>query len=404
MNTQTVLEWSERYLFQNYRRAPVAFARGRGARLWDLDGREYLDFVAGIAVTSLGHAHPRWVQALSEQLSRYVHVSNLYHIPEQVRAAKLLAERSGLARVFFCNSGAEANEAAIKLARKWGKLHKGPEAYEVVVAHNSFHGRTLATVAATGNPRYHLGFEPLPEGFRFVPYNDLAAAADAVGPRTCAVLMEPVQGEGGVFPAEREYLQGLQDLCRSRKALFVLDEVQTGVGRTGTWFAFQGYGLQPDVVTLAKGLGGGVPVGAVLASEEASQVLGPGDHGSTFGGNALSAAAVCAVLEILESEGLVEHSARMGERLRGRLRELAARHPKVKEVRGVGLLVAVELALDASAVAESCRQRGLLVNAVRSNTLRLCPPLVVSAEEVDRAVEILQQALGAVGQVAPEGR
>lgn len=404
MDTQTVVEWSQRYLFQNYRRAPVAFARGQGTRLWDLDGKEYLDFVAGIAVTSLGHAHPRWVRALSEQLGRYVHVSNLYHIPEQARAAKLLAERSGLARVFFCNSGAEANEAAIKLARKWGKLHKGAEAYEVVVAHNSFHGRTLATVAATGNPRYHQGFEPLPEGFRFVPYNDLAAAEEAVGPRTCAVLMEPVQGEGGVFPAEPEYLHGLQDLCRRRKALFVLDEVQTGVGRTGAWFAFQRYGVQPDVVTLAKGLGGGVPVGAVLATEEAAQVLGPGDHGSTFGGNALSAAAVCAVLEIMEEDGLVDHAARMGERLVGRVRELAARHPAVGEVRGVGLLVAVDLTVDASAVADACRQRGLLVNAVRPNTVRLCPPLVVSAEDVDRAVDVLAQALDAVRESAPEGR
>ncbi len=404
MDTQTVVEWSQRYLFQNYRRAPVAFARGQGTRLWDLDGKEYLDFVAGIAVASLGHAHPRWVRALSEQLGRYVHVSNLYHIPEQARAAKLLAERSGLARVFFCNSGAEANEAAIKLVRKWGKLHKGAQAYEVVVAHNSFHGRTLATVAATGNPRYHQGFEPLPEGFRFVPYNDLAAAEEAVGPRTCAVLMEPVQGEGGVFPAEPEYLRGLQDLCRRRKALLVLDEVQTGVGRTGAWFAFQRYGVQPDVVTLAKGLGGGVPVGAVLATEEAAQVLGPGDHGSTFGGNALSAAAVCAVLEIMEEDGLVDHAARMGERLVGRLRELAARQPAVREVRGVGLLVAVDLTVDASAVADACRQRGLLVNAVRPNTVRLCPPLVVSAEDVDRAVDVLAQALDAVRESAPEGR
>ena len=401
IDTQTVLDWSQRYLFQNYRRAPVAFARGRGAWLWDLEGREYLDFVAGIAVASLGHAHPRWVRALSDQLSRYVHVSNLYHIPEQARAAKLLSERSGLARVFFCNSGAEANEAAIKLARKWGKLRKGPEAYEIVVAHNSFHGRTLATVAATGNPQYHQGFEPLPEGFRFVPYNDLSAAEEAVGPRTCAVLMEPVQGEGGVFPARPEYLRGLEDLCRHRGALFVLDEVQTGVGRTGAWFAFQRYGLRPDVVTLAKGLGGGIPVGAVLATEEAAQVFGPGDHGSTFGGNALSAAAVCAVLEILEEEGLVEHAARVGDRLLRKLEDLASRHPAVLEVRGVGLLVAVELSVEASAVAEACRQRGLLVNAVRPHTVRLCPPLVVSAEEVDRAVAILEEALGAV---AAEGR
>ncbi|MCS7234614.1 MAG: acetylornithine transaminase [Armatimonadota bacterium] len=403
MDTQTVLEWSDRYLFRNYRRAAVAFVRGQGARLWDLDGREYLDFVAGIAVTSLGHGHPVLVRAVCEQVARYVHVSNLYHIPEQAKAARLLAERSGLDRVFFCNSGAEANEAAIKLARKWAKAHRSPQAYEIVVAHNSFHGRTLATVAATGNPRYQQGFDPLPEGFRFVPYNDLAAAQAAVGPLTCAVLMEPVQGEGGVIPADPDYLRGLQDLCRQEGILFMLDEVQTGVGRTGAWFAFQRYGLQPDVVTLAKGLGGGVPVGAVLAREDVAAAFAPGDHGSTFGGNALAAAAVCAVLETLEAEGLVDHAARVGDRLQAQLRSLAERHPSVREVRGVGLLVAVDLEVDAGMVEAACRERGLLVNAVRPRTLRLCPPLVVSAEEVDQAVEILEQALGAVGDPAAAG-
>ncbi|MDR7608104.1 MAG: acetylornithine transaminase [Armatimonadota bacterium] len=403
MDTEAVIQWSQRYLFQNYRRIPVAFARGRGARLWDLEGREYLDFVAGIAVTSLGHAHPALVQALTDQLSRYVHVSNLYHIPEQAQAARRLAERSGLDRVFFCNSGAEANEAAIKLARKWAKQHRGPEAHEIVVAHNSFHGRTLATLAATGNPRYHQGFEPLPAGFRFVPYNDLAAAAEAVGPTTCAVLMEPVQGESGVIPGDPDYLRGLQELCREKGILFMLDEVQTGVGRTGAWFAFQRYGLAPDVVTLAKGLGGGVPVGAVLAREEVAAAFGPGDHGSTFGGNALSAAAVCAVLDTLEAEKLVDHAANVGERLQAQLRALASRQPAVSEVRGVGLLVAVDLKVEAAAVEASCRQRGLLVNAVRPNTLRLCPPLVVSEEEVDRAVGILEEALEAVTAQPPEG-
>ncbi len=403
MDTHTVLEWSDRYLMPTYRRQPVAFARGRGVRLWDLEGREYLDFVAGIAVTSLGHAHPAWVRAVTEQLNRCVHVSNLYHIPEQARAAKLLVERSGLDRAFFCNSGAEANEAAIKLARKWAKRCKDPDAYEIVVAHNSFHGRTLATVAATGNPRYQKGFEPLPEGFRFVPFNDLDAAEQAVGQRTCAVLMEPVQGEGGVVPAHPDYLQGLERLCRERQVLFMLDEVQTGVGRTGRWFAFQSYGVRPDVVTLAKGLGGGVPVGAVLAREEVACSFEPGDHGSTFGGNPLAATAACAVLETLEAEGLIEHARRMGERLAGNLRQLASRHPAVAEVRGMGLLVAVDLRADAARVVDACRERGLLVNAVRPQTLRLAPPLVVSAEEVDRAVEILGQALDAVAAV-PEAR
>ncbi len=403
MDLRTVLEWSDRYLMSTYRRQPLAFAQGRGARLWDLEGREYLDFVAGIAVTSLGHAHPAWVRALTEQLARYVHVSNLYHIPEQARAAKLLVECSGLDRVFFCNSGAEANEAAIKLARKWAKRYRGPEAYEIVVAHNSFHGRTLATLAATGNPRYQQGFEPLPLGFRFVPFNDLEAAERAIGPTTCAVLMEPVQGEGGVIPANPDYLRGLERLCRTQGVLFMLDEVQTGVGRTGQWFAFQHFGLQPDVVTLAKGLGGGIPVGAVLAREEVAGAFEPGDHGSTFGGNALAAAAVCAVLETLKAEGLVEHARRMGERLAGHLHRLASTSPVVEGVRGMGLLVAIDVRVDAARVVDACRQTGLLVNAVRPRTVRLAPPLVVSAEEVDRAAEILGKALDAAAAL-PEAR
>ncbi|MDR5683689.1 MAG: acetylornithine transaminase [Armatimonadota bacterium] len=393
MDSQTVLQWTERYLFANYHRAPVAFARGEGVWLWDLDGKAYLDFVGGIAVSSLGHAHPALVRALCEQVERYLHVSNLYHIPEQARAAKLLVEASGLDRAFFCNSGAEANEAAIKLARKWAKSHKGPGAFEIVVTHNSFHGRTLATVAATGNPRYHQGFEPLPQGFRFVAYNDADAAAQAVGDATCAVLVEPVQGEGGVVPAELDYLRALAELCRARNVLLILDEVQTGVGRTGAMFAFQHYGVRPDVVTLAKGLGGGVPVGAVLARDEVAGHFQPGDHGTTFGGNALSSAAVCAVLETIASEGLVANAAAMGQRLVDGLRALAREHEAIEGVRGMGLLVACELRVDAGPIVEACMRRGLLANAVRPRTLRFAPPLIVTASEVDRALAILEEVL-----------
>jgi predicted acetylornithine/succinylornithine family transaminase len=393
VDTQTVLQWTERYLFANYRRAPVAFARGQGVWLWDLDGNAYLDFVGGIAVSSLGHAHPALVRALCDQAARYLHVSNLYHIPEQAKAAKLLVEASELDRAFFCNSGAEANEAAIKLARKWAKSARDPGAFEIVVTHNSFHGRTLATVAATGNPRYQQGFEPLPQGFRFVPYNDLDATAQAVGAATCAVLVEPVQGEGGVVQAEADYVAGLAELCRARNVLLILDEVQTGIGRTGAMFAFQRYGVRPDVVTLAKGLGGGVPVGAVLAREEIAEHFQPGDHGTTFGGNALSSAAVCAVLETIASDGLVANAAAMGDRLVRGLEMLAREHEVIEQVRGVGLLAACDLRVDAAPVVEACMGRGLLTNAVRPRTLRFAPPLVVTGAEVDRALVILDEVM-----------
>lgn len=393
MDTQTVLRWTESYLFPNYRRAPVGFARGQGVWLWDLDGNVYLDFVGGIAVSSLGHGHPALVRALRDQVARYLHVSNLYHIPEQAQAAKLLVEASGLDRAFFCNSGAEANEAAIKLARKRAKSAKDPSAFEIVVAHNSFHGRTLATVAATGNPRYQQGFEPLPQGFRFVPYNDLDATAQAVGDATCAVLVEPVQGEGGIVPADGDYLRALAELCRARNVLLILDEVQTGIGRTGAMFAFQRYGVRPDVVTLAKGLGGGVPVGAVLAREEIASHFQPGDHGTTFGGNALSSAAVCAVLETIVSDGLLANALTMGERLMRGLERLAGEHEVIEQMRGMGLLVACDLRVDAAPVVEACMRRGLLVNAVRPRTLRLAPPLVVTEAEIDRALGILDGVL-----------
>jgi acetylornithine aminotransferase/acetylornithine/N-succinyldiaminopimelate aminotransferase len=396
MDLETVLEWSDRYLFRTYRRAPVAFVRGQGVRLWDLRGREYLDFVAGIATSSLGHAHPDLVRTLCDQASRYLHVSNLYHIPEQARAAKRLAELSGLDRVFFCNSGAEAVEAAIKLARRWGRGVRGPDVYEIVAMEGSFHGRTLGALAATGTPRYWQGFEPLPPGFRFVPYDDLGAVADAITERTCAVLVEPVQGEGGVVTPSPGYLRDLEALCRERGVLLVLDEVQTGIGRTGAMFAFQREGVQPDVVTLGKGLAGGVPVGAVLAREDVAGHLGPGDHGSTFGGNPLACAAVCTVLEVVERDGLLENARRTGDRLLQGLRALAERDPRIESVRGVGLLVATDLRVEAAQVVEAALGEGLLVNAVRPHTLRLCPPLVVSEAEVDEAVARLGRALGKV--------
>jgi acetylornithine/N-succinyldiaminopimelate aminotransferase len=399
-HTDAVVAEADRVLFRNYKRAPVAFSHGKGTRLFDLEGREYLDFIGGIAVSSLGHAHPSLVRAISEQAARYVHVSNLYQIPEQVDAARRLVAASGLDRAFFCNSGAEANEAAIKLARKRGKAVKGPGCHEILVADHSFHGRTLATVAATGNPRYQEGFEPMPAGFRFVPFDDVEAMKRAVGPATAAILVEPIQGEGGVLVPSAGYLAGLRAVCDEMELLLVLDEVQTGVGRTGKMFAYQHSGIRPDVVTLAKGVAGGVPAGVMLATEDAAAHFVPGDHGSTFGGNALASAAIRAVLDAIEQEGLIGNVAACGERLASGLARLREKRPVLGEVRGRGLLVGVDLSVDAAPVVDACRERGLLVNAVRPKTLRFAPPLVVSAGEVDKALEILDTALEAVSPAA----
>ena len=382
---------TDEHLFQNYVRAPVAFTHGKGARLWDAAGHEYLDFLAGIAVSSLGHAHRRLVKAVSMQAERYLHVSNLYRIPEQEEAARLLIEASregggALDRAFFCNSGTEANEAVIKIARKRGSTGGS---YEIIVTDNGFHGRTLGSLAATGTARYHEGFGPLPEGFRFVPYNDLDAAAAAVSETTCAVLVEPIQGEGGVIPAEPGYLEGLQDLCRKNDLLFLLDEVQTGIGRTGAMFAYQRLGLEPDAITLAKGLGGGVPVGAVLAREAVASLLVPGDHGTTFGGNPLASSAVVAVLETIREENLLDNVERMGARLADGLASLDL----VVSVRGAGLLRAAELEVMAAPVVARCLQEGLLVNAVRPDSVRFAPPLIVTPGEVDRALGIFSRVL-----------
>lgn len=403
MTTREIVELSGRVLAPNYRRAPVAFREGRGMRLWDLEGKEYLDFVAGIAVDVLGHAHPRQVAAIQQQAARLVHVSNLFQIPEQARLAERLVAVTGIAngRVFFCNSGAEAAETAIKLARKAGRARRGADVYEIIVASHSFHGRTMGALAATMNPKYHEGFEPMLPGFVEVPFNDLGAVARAVGPKTAAVLIEPVQGEGGIHPASDAFLGGLRRLCDERGLLLVLDEIQTGFGRTGRWFAYQHAGVTPDVLALAKGLGGGVPIGAVVARDEVMQVLQPGTHGTTFGGNPLVCAAALAVIDTIEAERLVENARETGAYLMGRLSELAARTPAVTEVRGRGLMVAAEVTLPSEKIVAACLARGLLVNNVRPTSVRFVPPLIATRADVDRAIELFEAALKDVTAQAP---
>jgi acetylornithine aminotransferase/acetylornithine/N-succinyldiaminopimelate aminotransferase len=390
-----------RHLFGTYRRLPVAFDHGEGARLWDVEGREYLDFVGGIAVTSLGHSHPELVEALRDQSGRLLHVSNLFRIPEQAEAARALAEASGLDRAFFCNSGTEAVEAAIKLARKRAR-DRGRGA-GILVAEGAFHGRTLGALAATAEPAYRDPFRPLPGGFRRVPWDDLGAARAAMGPEVCAVLVEPVQGEAGVVPPSDGYLRGLQETARRHGALFVLDEVQTGVGRTGAPFAFQRFDLEPDAVALAKGLGGGVPVGALVAREDVARHLGPGDHASTFGGNPLAARAASTVLGVLRRDGLAGRADAVGRHLRGRLEEAGESGFPVRRVRGLGLLVAFDVPGSARALTRACLEEGLLINAVGDSTVRLAPPLVVTRDEVDRAMELLRAGLSRLPSSRPGG-
>ena len=399
MNTQSIAELSDKYLMRTYRRAPIAFASGQGARLTDVEGKVYLDFVAGIAVSVLGHNHPALTAAIRTQAARLLHVSNLYQIPQQAELARWLVTHSSLARAFFCNSGAEANEAAIKLARKWGRA-RGGERFQIIVAEHSFHGRTLGSLAATAQPQYQHGFEPLPAGFVAVPFNDLNALRGATTGETCAVMLEPVQGEGGIHLASADYLQGVRRFCTERGLLLIFDEVQTGIGRTGRLFAYEHFGILPDVLTLAKGLGGGVPIGAMLAGVEAAEAFSPGDHGSTFGGNPLACAAALAVLTTIESDGLVQRAANVGAYLLERLRALARRYAVIVDVRGLGLMLAVDLSVEAAPVVDACRERGLLVNAVKPNTLRLVPPLIITPADVDEAVEILDVALAAVAEPA----
>jgi predicted acetylornithine/succinylornithine family transaminase len=376
-------------LMPTYGAPTVMFVRGQGTELWDADGRRYLDFLSGLAVTSLGHSHPAVADALAEQARTLLHVSNLYATPNAAEVALTLDELIGgpTGQVFFCNSGAEANECAIKLARKWG----GRGRHVVVSAYGSFHGRTLATLHATGQPAKHEPFQPLPEGFRHVAWNDLAALAASIDPSVSAVLLEPVQGEGGVNPATTEYFQGVRRLCDERNLLFMVDEVQTGLGRTGAWFAHHHFGIEPDVVTMAKALGNGVPIGACWARRDVAGAFEPGDHATTFGGTPIATAAAKAVLAELQRIDAPATARRAGDRLMEALRGA----PGVGDVRGLGLLVAAELepGRDAKAVASACLDAGLVVNAVTPTALRLAPPLTVSDAEIDEAVALLGKVL-----------
>jgi predicted acetylornithine/succinylornithine family transaminase len=393
-STQELLAIADRTNSTTYAPARFVLDRGEGVRLYDLDGNEYLDFVAGIAVNALGHGHPELTRAIQEQAAKLLHVSNMFVNEPQIELMEYLTEHSFADRVFLCNSGTEATEAGMKLARRWQKtVGQAPQRTDVLSMKKSFHGRTMASLTATGQPKYHKGFEPLVPGHRYAEFNDLDSVAAAIGPNTAAVIMEPVQGEGGIRPSSPEFIEGVRELCDNEGVLLIFDEVQAGVGRTGSLFAYQGYGVAPDIICLAKGLGGGVPVGAMMATERVYSGFERGSHASTFGGNPLASTAALTVLRIIERDQILENVSARGEQLRAGLRELAQRYDVIREVRGRGLMVGAECGDEAGAIALACRDEGLLINTAGGNTLRFVPPLVVTEADVDEALERVERGL-----------
>ncbi len=392
MAMDKLLSRAEKVLMQNVGRFPVVFTKATGARVYDVNDKEYIDFLSGIAVQAVGHSHPRITAVLQKQAEKIIHVSNYFYLEEQIELAEKLTTLSGLDQVFFCNSGAEANEAAIKLARKYGQKYLGGK-YEIISAYNSFHGRTFGALAATGQPKYQESFRPLPTGFRYAKFNDLKSWEAAISEQTCAVLLELVQGEGGVNPISPAFLYGLAEICRQKGILLIFDEVQTGLGRTGKYFAWQHLGIKPDLITSAKALGEGVPIGALLASNKVADAFQPGDHSTTVGGGGLAFAVGLEVLRIMEEENLPERAASLGAELISTFQNWQKEIPIIKEIRGWGLLLALELSVPALPIVRKCFDRGLLVNAVTPNALRLLPALNICRKDLDDGLDILHQVM-----------
>lgn len=395
MDKKTIIEETEKYYLPVFGRYPMVMELGQGCRVWDNEGNEYVDAFAGIAVNSLGYNHPVLVKAISEQAAKLMHCSNLYYTEIQAKALRVVAEATGMDRIFFANCGAEGNEGAMKLARKYG-VSKAPTKYKIISADESFHGRTFDTLAATGHDYYHVGYGPLSPGHVLVPYGDIKALEAQMDDDVCAVLLEPIQGEGGVHVPPDEYLQQVRALCDKHDALLIFDEVQTGVARTGKWFAYMHSGVKPDVLTFAKGIGGGFPVAGFAVPERLAHVFKPGDHGGTFGGNPLACAAVYATLTTIKSEGLVDKVAEKGEYFKNELRKLQEKYPdKVTDVRGCGLMLGMEVAGEGKPIVESCLANNVIVNCTAGNVIRIVPPLIISREEIDIVVAALDKALAA---------
>lgn len=393
MDSRKLIEDSAHYLMNTYNRFPIILRKGRGMKVWGADKKEYLDFVGGVAVNCLGHCHPKVVIALQKQAQRLIHVSNYYHIEPQIKLAKLLVKNSFADKVFFCNSGTEAIEAAIKLARRYFREISGQNKFEIIATHNSFHGRTLAALTATGQEKFKSGFEPLVPGFKHVDFNDIGALADAVTDETCAIMLEPIQGEIGVKMPDTDYLRNVRELCDKHDILLILDEVQTGMGRTGKLFAYEQYGVTPDILTLAKGLANGAPIGALLSTERIASAFEPATHGSTFGGNPLVCASAIATIDVLlEDDFILDQCRRMGTYFKEKLEVLKKEFPSlIADIRGMGLLIGMELTRECAPVVNACLERGILINCTAGNILRFMPPLIVTEKDIDHLIETLEQ-------------
>ncbi len=383
-----LIKKANKYIANTYNRYPIVVTKGEGCWIWDLDGRRYLDFLAGIAVCNLGHVHMNVLEGLTAQAGKLFHVSNLFYTEAQIKAAEILVEHSFGDKVFFCNSGAEANEAAIKLARRYSWKKYGEERYEIIVMENSFHGRTIATLSATGQTKFQQGFAPLLDGFTYVPFNNIDAVKKGISKKTCAVMLEVIQAEGGVYVADKGYVMAIREITKNNDILLIIDEVQTGIGRTGKLFAYEHYKIEPDIISLAKALGNGFPVGAIIGKEHVMQAFEPGTHASTFGGNPLATSAISATINTLIDEGIIKHCEEIGEYLYKGLFSLKKKYPFMVDIRGMGLLLGIELSIDGDAVLKEFLKEGVLINCTKGNVLRLLPPLIIGKEEVDIFLEM----------------
>lgn len=389
MDDKKIMRLYGNYVMPTYFTTPLVLARGKGIYVWDANGKKYMDFFPGWAVSGIGHCHPLVVSAIKKQAGKLIHVSNNYYHEGQAKLAEEIIRNSFPGKVFFCNSGAEANEGAIKLARKFGN----PARNEIITMERSFHGRTLAAVTATGQKKFQKGFQPLPAGFVNIPFNDIDALKKAITPKAVAIMMEPIQGEGGINVADEKYLSAVHRLCNEKNILLIFDEVQSGMGRTGRMFSYQNFGIVPDIMTLAKSLGGGFPIGALVAGSKVADTLGPGTHGTTFGGSPLASAAALAVFEAIEKGKMLKNASAMGAHLLKKLGELKKKHRIIKEVRGIALMAGIELKTDGKKIYEECMKRGLLINCTQGNVLRIMPPIIVKKKEIDQAIHILDEAL-----------
>jgi acetylornithine/N-succinyldiaminopimelate aminotransferase len=378
-------------LVNNYFRFPIVLVRGEGCKVWDVDGKEYIDFASGLGTTNLGHCHPKIIEAVKDQVETLIHISNFYHIVPQVEMAMLLVENSFADRVFFCNSGAEANEAAIKLARKYSRDRYGDQRYEVISTRGSFHGRTIASLSATCQEKLWKGFEPMLVGFQYVPFDNIEETEKAISDKTCAIIVEPIQGEGGVNIPSEGYLKKLRGLCDKNNLLLIFDEVQTGMGRTGKLFAYEHENVSPDIMTLAKSLGGGLPIGAMLATNDVAETFTPGSHGSTFGGNPLACAAGIAALKVILEENLLENCSKVGNYFIDRLKGLQMKYDFIKDLRGRGLMIGMEIDFEGKKIVELCAEKGFIINCTMERTLRFLPPLMIGEKEVDLLIDMLNE-------------